>query len=227
MPSAHDGYQELTKTAYRSVKKARDYEARHTSKLTWAGFTTGRECRAVARLLGLCDLGQRDLILDIPCGTGILADVLAPFPYRVVAADISREMMDLAVRYKQDRNFAGFVQADIECPPHGDGTFGCVIVMGLMHRLPSTIRKRVLRAVSRLSRKYLIVSYSIDSPDQRLKRRLLGFVSPSHRFAPHPVNKRELYGDFEELALKVRETIHVAPLLSAEVMFLLEKETGA
>jgi len=216
-------YERQTRRAYRDRYKAAEYRRQHTDQLTWARFATAREKRGVAALLRLCDLGPQEIILDIPCGTGVLAETLAEFPFRVVAADISREMMRLAVYAYKKGQCRGFVQADITCPPFKNDAYGCVVVLGFMHRVPPLIRAESLRALCRLTERFLILSYSLDSPAQRFKRRMVRFANQCHRFAPYPLKREELRREVHREGLAIRKIMPVVPMLSSEVLLLLEK----
>ena len=179
-------YEKDTRLAYRDAQKARNYQAQQTTARGWVRFTTLREQLWVKKALRQGLLTAQERVLDIPCGTGILACVLANFPCRVVAADISREMMALAPPDYQHPGFLGFVQADIVQAPFRPQSFSWVISVGLMHRLPENIRKEVLKWISYLSKKHIIISYSFDSPFQRFKHWLIKKVKPSHKPAPAP-----------------------------------------
>lgn len=217
-------YDKETRSAYRNVSRAERYQKQFTDELTWARFTMWRERTCVEKALGQCGLSGSDIVLDIPCGTGILASTLSIFPFRVVASDISAEMMAYARDAYAGERFYGFVQADLTRPPFTTETFACIIILGFMHRVPREIRRKTLAAAASLSKKFVIVSYSIDSYPQRLKKRLITMLRPSHGSAPSPVLPGDVMGDFRSSNLRVRKAFDVATFLSAEVVYLLEKK---
>lgn len=171
-----------------------------------------------------CNLQKNDKILDIPCGTGTLATVFAKFPACIIAADISLEMMNLAREEYRGMIFEGFIQADITKTPFRPETYTCVIVLGFMHRVPVSIRQQTLKEITSLSKRFIIISYSIDSPSQRLKQWLIKKIRPAHKSAPLPVSLRDLIEEFRSQDLDVRKLFKVFPFLSAEVIFLLERK---
>jgi hypothetical protein len=136
--------------------------------------------------------------LDIPCGTGILAGVLS--------------------------NIVGVVQSDIAKTPFRKAAFACVITLGLMHRLPKGIRKEVLSEVAYLSNKFIIISYSSDSPYQRMKHWLIKKIWLNYKSAPSPVPFQDIMEEFNSHRLTIKKAFRVVYFLSAEVVFLLEKE---
>jgi SAM-dependent methyltransferase len=216
-------YVKETRLAYRNCARAETYKKQHTKALSWAHLTMWRECFCVEKALKQCNLKKYDKLLDMPCGTGILAAVLEKFPSLVIAADISRQMMRLAREEYRGKNFRGFIQADITNAPFRCETYDCVIVLGFMHRVPATIREQTLREITLLSKRFIIVSYSIDSPPQRLKQSLTRTIRPTHQSAPSPIRLRDISEEFNSLGLTVRKRFRVACFFSAEIVFLLEK----
>lgn len=217
-------YEKDTRQAYRHVQKARAYKNFHTRDLNWARFSTWRERVIVQGALAGCGLSPQAKILDIPCGTGILADMFGSLTNPVVAADISLEMMNLARQEYEFPHFLGFVQSDITQTPFRPGDFACLVILGLMHRLPAKIRGKVLAEIAALKPRHVIISYSIDSPWERFKQRLLKKLKPSHGSAPAPATYGDIVREVKAAGLKILHTYHAAPLLSAEIVLLLENQ---
>ena len=217
-------YEKETRLAYRDPSRARSYKKHHTKGITWARFTMWRERLCVAKALRKCNLTETDKILDIPCGTGILANVLSKFPVSIIASDISREMMNLARSEYAGKNFYGFIQGDITMTPFKSDTFTCVIILGFMHRAPADIREQTLREITSISKRFIIVSYSVDSLLQRLKQSLIKNIKPSYKPAPSPATFRDIIEELNSHNLIIRKIFKVVTFLSAEVVFLLEKK---
>jgi SAM-dependent methyltransferase len=218
-------YERDTRQAYRSLQKARAYKNFHTRVLNWARFSTWREQIIVRNALAGCKLPPQAKILDIPCGTGILAEMFGRLTNPVVAADISLEMMHLARQEYEFPHFLGFVQSDITQTPFCPGDFTCIVTLGLMHRLPEEIRNQVLAAIVSLRPRYIIISYSLDSPWERFKQRLLKKLKPSHGSAPAPAPYGDIAREVKAAGLKILHIYHAAPLLSAEIVLVLEKRS--
>jgi len=218
------GYEKDTRSAYRNRSKAESYKKQQTENIGWARFTTWRERQFVEKALRKCKLSSTDRVLDIPCGTGILADVLSKFPSTIIASDISIEMIDFALKDYKREKIGGIAQTDITKTSFKKGTFGCVITLGLMHRLPGGIRKQALREITDLSNRFIIVSYSIDTPAQRIKQWLVRKVWPAYRSAPSPIGLQDIMKELNSNGLIVRKKSNAMPFLSSEVVFLLEKK---
>lgn len=218
------GYEKDTKLAYMNHSRAEEYKRHHTEDFSWARLTMWRERLCVERALRLCSLNRNSRILDIPCGTGILAGVLSKLPSSVIASDISREMIDIAIGDYSHKSIVGVVQSDIAKTPFRKAAFACVITLGLMHRLPKGIRKEVLSEVAYLSNKFIIISYSSDSPYQRMKHWLIKKIWLNYKSAPSPVPFQDIMEEFNSHRLTIKKAFRVVYFLSAEVVFLLEKE---
>lgn len=133
------------------------------------------------------------------------------------------EMMSLAEGEYSRAKLEGLVQCDITTPPFSDGCFECIVVLGLMHRVPSQTMEKALRALRNCCHKHMIVSYSIDSAPQRLKRWLLRLLLPDHKPAPAPLPIREIMGIALKTGLTPIRQFTVVPFLSSEIIVLFTK----
>lgn len=217
-------YEKDTRLAYKDRQKAKAYKNLQTVDKSWGRFASWREKLCVKKALHKCSLDKDEKILDIPCGTGILASVFRGFSGLIVAGDISREMMDLAREDFQMPNFLGFIQADITQAPFKKEIFSCIITVGLMHRIPENIRKDILQEIFSLSKKFIIVSYSLDSVSQRIKHWFLKKFQPGHKPAPSPASLKNIFDELSIYPLNIREIYYPIPFLSSQVVFYLEKK---
>ena len=144
-------YEEQTKNAYRNKEKAAAYLSQYVEGTKWARFTMWKQRRIIENFLEVCKFDEHDILLDAPCGTGYAGKILFSQPCKVVASDISIEMMELADMEYDKSNFQGFFQADLTNSPFKEDFFKCVLVLALMHRLPEDIRKLILNEVHKLS----------------------------------------------------------------------------
>jgi SAM-dependent methyltransferase len=79
-------------------------------------------------------------VLDVGCGMGRFADVVARWgAEQVVAMDLSRAVEAAAENLEQYEG-AHVVQADAFAPPFAPGTFDVVFSIGVLHHTPSTAR---------------------------------------------------------------------------------------
>lgn len=219
-------YEKDTRQAYRDPQKARVYKLFYTRRLTWGRFTSWRIRLAVQSALRRCGLAPQARILDIPCGTGIMGEIFRHLPNPVVAADISLEMMALAEGEYDFPHFLGFVQSDITQTPFRPGDFSCIITLGLMHRLPAKIRANVLAKVVSLKPRYIIISYSIDSPWQRFKQQMIKRLKPAHIPAPAPAPYQDIVREIQASGLKILNVHYAVPLASATAVLVLEQQPG-
>lgn len=91
-------------------------------------------------------LAPTDRVLEVGCGTGSTALLLAPDVDRIIASDISRNMIKIASRKAQDANVSNveFIAADIFDEAIGVGPFDAVLALNLLHLIedtPSAVRR--------------------------------------------------------------------------------------
>jgi ubiquinone/menaquinone biosynthesis C-methylase UbiE len=189
----------------------------------WARFVAGREQKAVARELGRYQWGPTDRLLDIPCGTGILGNILQNFPFQIVASDYSMEMMSLArSAYPKDR-FLNFVNADITDTPFPHQAFACVIALSFLHLVPLEIKRAALKELYALSSQVVIITCSVDTPWQRIKQTISPFIRRRYNPARCPAPLKEIISECESHGFRVVRSIMIVPLLSAHALLVLEK----
>lgn len=216
-------YETETRSAYQSRDRAAAYKRYHTSDWSWGRIATRLERRALRRLLRARAWTSSDLILDVPCGTGILGPLLGELSAGVVASDIAFEMMALAGDEYARSQLRGFVQADITATPFRDRRFAGLVVLGFMHRVPSEIRRRALAELHRICGDLAIVSFSFTSGAQRLKQSLLKALKPGHIPAPHAAPVDVVEREIADAGFQVARRVQIAPFLSAESLYVLRR----
>jgi len=164
--------------------------------------------RALAR--ALAGVPPNGLVLDAPCGTGILGDFLRARGLRVLGADISPAMLAVA----QERGRAqGLVRADLERPPFRTGAFDAVVCSRFMMHLPSETRVEVLRALGRVTRGPIVATvchpYTVKSFGRAVRRLFGGRPKRSPR-----LTRRELEAEVAASGLRLAELRWVTPVLS-------------
>ena len=216
-------YELDTREAYRNKTKANAYKNQYITGFKWARFTMWKQKIIINRYLKICQLNSDDNLLDMPCGTGYIGEILEKYSCSVVASDISIEMMELAVNEYSSINFKGFLQSDITNTPFQADEFKCVVVLALMHRLPKDLRAQVLSEVFRFTNKYVIISYSIESPIQKVKWKLLSLISKKHIPAPASIPLKVIVDELNSFGLAILKKKRIINFLSAKVVLLLEK----
>ena len=126
-----------------------------------------------------------DLVLDVSTGAGHTALALAPHVSRVVAADITPEMLAVARRLAAGRGLANveFCQADVRALPFAGASFDIVTCRTAAHHYPQLAE--AVREMVRLLRPggRLIVSDTV-APDDEVADRFINAVEtlrdPTH-----------------------------------------------
>ncbi len=149
-------------------------------------------------------------MLDVPCGTGLIGGYLAARGFRVVGADISPAMLEVA----RERDHAlGLLRADLEAPPWRPGSFDAVVCARFLMHVPAASRPRVLRTLAGLTHGPLVATvchpYTVKSLGRSV-RRWLG--RPTKR-SPR-LTRRALAAEVEAAGLQLERVIPVLPLLS-------------
>jgi len=164
--------------------------------------------RAIAQ--ALAGVPRGGLVLDAPCGTGILSAFLRRKGFRVVGADISPAMLDVARR----RGAAlGHVRTDLEHPACRPGAVDAVVSSRFMMHLPPDVRPRVLRTLAELTSGPVVATmchpYTWKSFQRGVRRALGGNPKRSPR-----LTRRELAEEAAQAGLRLERVIPVLPLLS-------------
>jgi ubiquinone/menaquinone biosynthesis C-methylase UbiE len=216
-------YEKETLNAYKTPERAAEYKKFHTKEWSWGRFVTWREQKVMKRELKRYTWSDSDKLLDIPCGTGILGKLLHDFPFKIVASDISEEMMELAQEeYPTDR-FIECKQSDITDTKFPRNMFSCTICLGFLHRVPSDVKEAALKEIFAVTNKIAIVSCSVDTPLQRIKHFAMSKIKRNHIPAPCPEKLSKIINECESQGFKVAKIIKVVPILSAHTLLFLEK----
>jgi len=146
-------------------------------------------------------LQSADIALDVACGPGAFALVVAPRVQFAWGVDLTPEMLRRARAYQAEKQIlnAAFVRGDAEQLPFGEGRFDLVSCQCSFHHLPKP--QLVLREMVRVAK-----------PDGRLV-----IVDP---LAPESDSKYELYNRIERL----RDPSHTLTLRLTEFLRLFEEE---
>lgn len=153
-----------TSSAGHDERRLRGILARRKSASeTFFAAASGRWDRLRAELFGhrvhlhaLLGLVDPDLIVgDLGCGTGPVAELLAPHVARVIAVDSSRDMLRAARRRLKAARNVEFRHGDLEALPIDDGRLDAAVAVLVLHHVPEPARalaeaRRALRPGGRL-----------------------------------------------------------------------------
>lgn len=173
-----------------------DFRATGRGSMDVVGFlhTVGEAAR-------ILDLGPDDALLDIGCGTGIMALALAPAVGRVHGIDFSPVMVERARENCQACPSATFATGSITEPGVENGAFNKVLAYSVLQYLPDEgAVSDAFAALARLLPPGGSALYAAN-PDAARKQTYLARVMNSDQGA----------GDREKTLALVEETLWIAP----------------
>ncbi len=214
-------YSEEMKNHYKNDDVAQKYYQAYSDEGTWRHkLIANRERNAVASLLKRI---PDDSVLDIPTGTGKLAPIFAKTGSKVLACDISENMLDIA---EEEFNRYGIYDAQFQvCDAEKvsktlNHEFDVAISLRLLHRVPTDVKRTILAEIGAIS-DYVIVSTAIETPFHEVRRdirqRILGGDERNHGYESPETTHEIMTDGFEIIASK-----RVLPLLSQEQVYLLQ-----
>jgi SAM-dependent methyltransferase len=196
---------------------ARRYEARR-----YGGLVRRLNHRLLERALakGLAGVPRGGLVLDAPCGTGILGGFLRRHGFRVIGADISPAMLEVA----RERGGVGHVRADLETPPLRAASVDAVVSTRFLMHLPPGIRPRVLATLADLARGPLVATvchpYTVKHFGRAVRRTLGRHAKRSPR-----LTRREVAAEVAAAGLRLEHVIPVLPILSEVWVIVVRRAT--
>ncbi|MCU7958532.1 MAG: class I SAM-dependent methyltransferase [gamma proteobacterium symbiont of Bathyaustriella thionipta] len=154
----------------------------------WRKLSHWREQQVCARALQLA--GNPASVLDIPCGTGRFWELLCKDPARkLYAADNSRDMMNLALKYRPPAISSRFqtCQASVFDLKFADNFVENVFCIRLLHHMKThENRIRLLQEAARVASNSVIVSLWVDGNYKAWRRQKLeakrGLKNSGNRF---------------------------------------------
>jgi ubiquinone/menaquinone biosynthesis C-methylase UbiE len=212
----------IVREAYQSTATATAYDGERFASR--AGATFDRlEKRAIAGVLeGALGRDRTARLLDVPCGTGRITELLLGMGFVVLGGDISEAMIGAA--REKCKAYAGqvaFQRMDLERLDLPAESFDLVTCVRLMHHLDSGEREAVLKELARVSRRWVLVNVSYSSRYYRLRRAI-------KRGLGQGVSRQSsTWGEIEREAraagLRVYQRRFIAPWLSEDMVLLFEK----
>jgi 2-polyprenyl-3-methyl-5-hydroxy-6-metoxy-1,4-benzoquinol methylase len=210
-PSAH----------YQSRRVAERYDDERFSSLSGKAFNRLEQycvARAFARYAA-----PGSKVLDCPCGTGRLAEVLLKDGFHVVGIDISEAMLDVAKVRLADfgSRFVTRVSDVLALRGDRDKYDGALCARVLMH-FPLERQIEFLGALASVTSGPVIFTHSLDTNYQRFRRgikRLLGHPAP----VKYPVSDRGLADLLKGAGLVERDRLRPMRMLTEEVIVVAQR----
>ncbi len=177
--------------------------------------------RALARALRAVPAGG--LVLDIPCGTGILEPFLRTRGLRVVGSDIGPAMLEVA----HERHAAlGLVRADLELPPYRLAAFDAVVCARFLMHVPAESRPRILATLAGLSHGPLVATVCHPYTWKNFGRAVRRFFGARPKRSPR-LTRAELTAEVAAAGLVLEQVIPVMPVWSEVWVIVVRKAPGA
>lgn len=205
---------------YKNPDIAREYDRVRFSSLP--GRVFNRQEKNIIRE-SFSDLPRETVVLDLPCGTGRLAETLLEAGLRVHGADISDEMLAVA-RERLARYGDRFTTevTDAFQQTGGEPLFEAALCARVLMHFPLETQIQFLRGVTLMTRKTVVINHSLNSPYQRFRRlikKLLRHQRPAH----HPITNSEIKRLLSAAGLVEIERRRINSLISEAVYIVAEK----
>jgi ubiquinone/menaquinone biosynthesis C-methylase UbiE len=177
--------------------------------------------RALSRALRV--LGSETSVLDAACGTGRFSKALLNWGFHVTCADISHEMIEVAKsRLPAADRRLHFGRASADALPFSNEAFDAVVSMRFLPHIPTQQRRVMLREMARVSRRWVVCSYTYSNRwyqyRRGLKRRLRH--DPPTRY---PVTEEQLREELRFAGLTETGRYWTWRFLSEEVLVVCER----
>lgn len=206
------------KRRYQDTTVADHYDDRRFSSRK-GRMTDKKEKQNILQALRRADISGH--VLDVPCGTGRMTELLLQKGLRVTAGDISDEMMGHAQRrVEKYGDQVDFVKCDIENLQFPDASFELVLTIRLLHHIPPELHHRILCELHRVTREWVIITYSNKYSLQNLRRNFRSLFTKFPRYSISPsLFKREV----AEAGFEIVEYLPMMPVVSESITVLLRK----
>lgn len=160
-------------------------------------------------------------ILDIPCGTGRMTELLLERGFQVTGGDISEAMMSHASRRTAKYGAqVQFVKCDVEALQFPPESFDLVLTVRLLHHIPASLHISILAQLHRVTRRWVIISFSNKYTIQNWRRDFKALFAKFPRYAIAPaLFKQEVAG----AGFNIVEYMPLLPVVAESVFVLLEK----
>lgn len=169
-----------------------------------------KEVAILRNLLGKA--GKMELAMDLPAGTGRLTPVLAEFASRVILADASDVMLEIA---KEDNPKlpAVYLVTSAEKIDLPNGAVDLLFCHRFLHHINQPdLRQRIFHEMARVSRRYVLVSYYAAGFRSRIKWRVKSLVGLADRNSK-PATMEQFFAEADAAGLKLaaQETLRKYP----------------
>lgn len=194
-------------------------------------YLSGRHARvnrlehaALRELLG--PLAPMEVTLDLPCGAGRVGDVLAEVSQRVILADSSPLMLEMAREQCGDQGYT-YLQTLAEKIDLPDGSADLILCHRLLNHIPEPAsRAAIMKELARVTRRYLLISCYASGVRTRMKSFLRRLI-PGRRPVKTPPTLREYLDLARESGFRVAQRSVLRRIPSRAEFVLFERTPDA
>lgn len=210
---------------YKTADVARRYDEERFSGLRGKLYIV-LEKRALKK--AFADVPHGSTIVDLPTGTGRIAEILLEEGYNVVGMDVSPAMLDVAKdrltrfgdRFSTQVVDAFALESSSQEP---EGKFDAALCARVLMHFPVEVQSDFLNGVKKLTDGPILFTQSYVTPYQRMRqfaKKLLGVRSQ----VMHPLTPADMGKVVSGAGLKLQRKHWVAAAVSEAVIFVCRKE---
>jgi ubiquinone/menaquinone biosynthesis C-methylase UbiE len=160
-------------------------------------------------------------VLDVPCGGGRVTVHLQKQGYRMSAADLSENMIEIARSAVGD---ATVEKQDVERLTYPDRHFDTVVSFRLFHHFPNPeIRQRVVNELCRVAKSNVVLSYFSPVSWTSMKRKFRA-ARGGRKSDKHATPLSEVTGYFERAGFKLVKDYAQLPVIHTLHVAVFERE---
>jgi SAM-dependent methyltransferase len=209
-----------------SLARARHYHRHHRDRLR-TRLTSWREQRCLIR--ALIDAGSPSSLLDLPCGTGRFWRAAAKADVEtLIAADGSPGMLEVAAANRVSESIPQrLLETSAFAIDLPDNSVAAVACLRFLHHLSGADdRQTLLRELTRVSRRHIVVSLWVDGNYAGNRRMRKPARAPVAGYGPRICRRRaDVEAEFVEAGCRIVKHYDVWPGLSMWRFYLLEHGT--
>jgi 2-polyprenyl-3-methyl-5-hydroxy-6-metoxy-1,4-benzoquinol methylase len=206
-------------THYKDVAVAERYDRERFSGLAGHVFNA-LERRMLSRAFR--HIPRTHVVMDLPCGTGRLAETLLQDGFSVVGIDISAAMLEVARRKLQ--RFGPKFQTRVgdvrELAQAERKSYDVALCARVLMHFPLEQQIDFLRSVATLTKGTIVFSQSLSSPYQRQMKRWLRNAGP----AAYPITETQLKALLKGAGLREVRRFRLGRLIS-EAMYVVTEHS--
>jgi ubiquinone/menaquinone biosynthesis C-methylase UbiE len=202
------------KGAYQKIGVAQHYDKLRFSNLL--GQLVDRlEKDAILELIP--NQVKTKLVIDIPCGTGRMTEMLANGDRYVVGVDVSKSMLLVAKSRLKGNANVDLVLCDAEQLPFKDNVSNLILSVRLMGHVPPSVRAKIISEFSRVTKGCVIIAFYTPLSIMGIIKRIRRYAKKNLWF---PVTHMRVRNEIKNSGLHIQKTRYPLSCV-AETYFIL------